>query len=72
MSKKHFIALAKALKASKPRPVPTDKCGETHKLVFSKWMEQWEQDVKAVANVCGDCNNNFNWDTFMVACDFRQ
>ena len=49
MTKKHFIALADALRAEKP-----GTNWDPNKLV------QWELDVKAIANVCAASNPNFN------------
>jgi putative protein kinase ArgK-like GTPase of G3E family len=54
MSKRHFIALADALRAEKPQP---------------NWnpnkLAQWELDVKAVANVCAASNSAFKRDRWM-------
>ena len=49
MTKKHFIALADALRAEKP-----GTNWDPNKMV------QWELDVKAIANVCAAQNSNFN------------
>ena len=49
MTKKHFIALADALRAEKP-----GTNWDPNKMV------QWELDVKAIANVCAAHNPNFN------------
>ena len=57
MTQKHFVALAAALKASKPGV---------------NWAEskfgQWKQDVQAVARVCSDMNPRFNYADFYAAC----
>ena len=49
MTKKHFIALADALRAEKPG---TNWDANKH--------VQWGLDVKAIANVCAAHNPNFN------------
>ena len=49
MSKKHFIALADALREQKPAPH-----WDANKHV------QWNQDVKAIADVCAASNPQFN------------
>lgn len=49
MTKKHFIALADALRAEKP-----GDNWDPNKRV------QWDLDVKAIANVCAAQNPNFN------------
>ena len=54
MSKKHFIALADALKAEKPA-----EHWDPNKMV------QWELDVKAIARVCKAANPLFNQDLWM-------
>ena len=55
MSKKHFIALADALRAEKP-----GKIWSPNKHV------QWELDVKAIANVCAAYNPRFNRERWMA------
>lgn len=58
MSKKHFIALADALKANYPiNPVSTPK---DHKLAKIYQIKQWEYDVSAIADVCQAQNPRFN------------
>jgi hypothetical protein len=57
MSRKHFIALAAALKAEKPG---ANWCVNKH--------VQWALDVKAVANACARFNGNFKRDRFLTAC----
>lgn len=54
MTKKDFIALADALKRSRPNP----SAGLRNVLV-----EQWYADVNAIASVCmGAANSSFNRD----------
>jgi hypothetical protein len=55
MSKKHFIALADALRAEKPG----DKW-DANKHV------QWELDIKAVSNVCRSFNPRFNRERWLA------
>jgi hypothetical protein len=57
MSRKHFIALAAALKAEKPG---ANWCA--NKRV------QWALDVKAIANTCARFNCNFKRERFLTAC----
>lgn len=60
MSKKHFIALAKALLDSAPATVGNG--GQ-----WEQWA-QWARDVTAVAGVLGDSNPRFNRAKFLAAC----
>lgn len=53
MSKKHFIALADALKRTRPNP----SAGLRNILV-----EQWHADINAIAAVCAAANPQFNRD----------
>jgi hypothetical protein len=57
MSRKHFNALAAALKAEKP--------GENWSA--NKHV-QWELDVKAIADTCAKFNPNFKLERFLAAC----
>jgi hypothetical protein len=57
MSRKHFRALADALKAEKPG----DNWNPNKRV-------QWELDVKAIANTCAQFNSNFKRDRFLTAC----
>ena len=54
MSKKHFIALADALKSERP-----GDNWDPNKMV------QWELDVKAIATVCAQSNSRFNRERWM-------
>ena len=57
MSKKHFVALAAALKEQRVR--------------FAENMDQhaqWCRDVQAVTDVCARFNANFDRDRFLTAC----
>jgi hypothetical protein len=61
MSRKHFIALAEALKHEKP-----SKNWNANK------MAQWKLDVKAIADVCCEFNNNFDRSRFLSACEYEE
>jgi len=56
MSRKHFIALAAALKARRP----------VIEALASR--QQWRLDVEAIADVCNDSNTNFDRERFLAAC----
>lgn len=55
MTKKHFIALARELRAV----MPTDD---------ANMLEQWGNDVMAVARACKASNPAFNTRAFVAAC----
>lgn len=55
MTKKHFIALAQAMKNNKP----TYNDGA---------LDQWHMDVKRLLEVCRMFNSNFDTTRFMLAC----
>ena len=60
MSRKHFIALADALRAV----MPTWE-GENQPAM----MDQWEKDVKAIGDVCKLANPEFNrqrWEGYIM------
>lgn len=57
MTKKHFIALANALKSVRP-----------DKSDYKAW-DQWQNTVGAVASVCEQQNAAFNRSTFYKACE---
>jgi hypothetical protein len=57
MSKKHFIALAAALRAC--RPDPSNEAART----------QWARDVRAIAHVCVAHNPAFRFAQFLDACN---
>ena len=56
MSKKHFKALAEALKYEKPS---VNWCPNK--------MAQWINDVRAIADVCASANPNFDREKFYIA-----
>lgn len=62
MTKKHFEALAKALKDSKPFGVPG---GST------QGINQWVEDCKIVGAVCCRFNPNLDYIQFLEDCGAR-
>jgi len=63
MTKKHFEALAAALKESEtPDSQESEKAWVSH--------NQWKQDCWAVARVCQQFNNNFDRERFLDACGY--
>ena len=62
MSKKHFEALAAALKAQRP---DSDNCFQENRAAF---LMQWQADTKATADVCARFNPNFDRKRFLQAC----
>jgi hypothetical protein len=61
MSRKHFKALADALKAEKPG----DNWNPNKRV-------QWELDVKAIANTCATFNGRFSRSRFLTACGVEE
>lgn len=61
MTKRHFIALARALLAERPG----DNWDANKKV-------QWELDCKAVAKVCLAQNPRFDRGKFLLACGFTD
>lgn len=65
MSKKHFIALADALKRAQPKESQFDM---ESKSDSSAWLDaklQWNRDVRAVADVCLNDNSRFDYHRWM-------
>lgn len=58
MSRKHFIALAEALKEAQPQ-------GETYS---AKEWSAWRVLVRRIAGVCQGASDNFNSSRFYNAC----
>lgn len=67
MTRKHFKALAAAMKYSRPSRV-------TYKRIqdFVSRYVQWVSDVKVVAETLSMFNTGFNRDRFMEACGFSE
>lgn len=61
MTRKHFQALADALRASKP--------GDP---VESAFYIQWVTDVLAVASVCKAASPDFKPERFLAACGYER
>lgn len=66
MTRKHFEALAAALKDSKPEP--TQYCHHTSPP--GPQLEQWRADVRAIAAVCIAHNPRFDT-RFFEACGYE-
>lgn len=66
MTKKHFNALAAALRASRaPEFLPdTPWRAEDNSIADA----QWRADVRAMADVCASFNPAFDRDRFIAAC----
>lgn len=64
MTKKHFDALAAALRAQKPE----DTFDENRLLLII----QWRADAKVVADVCARFNPNFDRARFLAACGVEE
>lgn len=60
MSKRDFKAIAAALAHAKPIDDP-----------IGKMVEQWCNDVKAIAGGLAITNRNFNTDRFLEACTYH-
>lgn len=58
MSKKDFVALAKALRSARLGIAATD----------SRVEAQWRECVQSVADVCADHNRDFDRSRFSAAC----
>lgn len=62
MTRKHFIALAEALRASRPEPddyLHTDE--------YQARLSTWEYTVRAVAGTCRSFNGLFDLYRFLAA-----
>lgn len=70
MTRKHFEALAAALKDSKPdKPNSAMEQWAVNDLLGR--MSQWRADVRAIADVCLDYNLLFNDAKFYTACGYE-
>jgi hypothetical protein len=68
MSRKHFRALADALKSGKP--TESDGLTQSEKAMHTGRVHQWRQMVESVATVCGQTNGEFKRSVFLEACGF--
>ena len=59
MTKKHFVELARRLRAARPDEKTPMHLG-------------WKDAVMAVCHACQQANPAFNTGTFLDACDFRR
>jgi hypothetical protein len=64
MSKKHFIALAEALRNTRPSE-PEDPMSRDDGYLCAK--AQWNRDVRVVADVC-NYNPQFDYQRFLDRC----
>jgi hypothetical protein len=58
MTKKHFIALADAMRRCRPDQSDSNEYQRTA-------LTQWQTDLRHVANFCQGQNPNFNYDRWM-------
>lgn len=59
MTKKHFIALADAIRATRPASIGYHDDGTSTEI------EQWERDVRSLAAFCAAQNPRFNRERWM-------
>lgn len=73
MTRKHFEAIAAALKAEKPVTHDEDGfCGSCDFCDDSGARRTWRRSVLAVADVCGTFNHHFDRDRFLTACGMED
>lgn len=65
MSKKHFIALADMLRALKPNRREGVVIGMIEDNFHRGCLNQWEYDMRALADFCAAQNSNFNRERWM-------
>jgi len=66
MTQKHLIALAAALRST--RPTRSDGAEPLHRQRLQLRFAQWEQDVVSIANACDESNPRFKRGVFYTAC----
>lgn len=67
MTRKHFEAIASALRNAKPSAASDDMDHECIERNFGA-AQQWHQDVKAMADTLGRFNGQFDRERFNRAC----
>ncbi len=63
MTKKHFIAFAKALSWTRPSIL-----GASDNPLHGAALDQWRDDVEAIIETCQQFNHHFDTDRFKHAC----
>lgn len=66
MAKKHFEAIAEALKARKPND--NKDVWEGEEDYFNGLISQWRGDCEAMADVLAEFNDQFDRARFLAAC----
>jgi hypothetical protein len=71
MTKKHFEALAAALKFIKPSGNPVCPPKDV-KVFLAGQQREWDYAVEATADVCSKFNPNFDRARFLKACGVEE
>ena len=64
MSRKHFVAIAEAMRSSRPD-------GDLKYAKDRARLDQWQTDCLAMADACRSFNGQFDRDRFLGACSFE-
>lgn len=67
MTKKHFEALASALRQTMPYRYGVTRIDD--ESYFLTELAQWKRDVEHIASVCQSSNSNFDYKRFIAACE---
>jgi hypothetical protein len=67
MTKKDFVALARALRGSRPAEDDYSTASDSNDK-----LEQWQADVAAVAEVCAKANPSFKRDKWLDAVELAE
>lgn len=62
MTKKDYVTLARAMNQAQPTPTTAPRSMQAGAV------QQWEQDVKGIANVLALDNSRFDRERFLTAC----